>query len=336
MRENRRRVLHASLALFGVVLFGTSGFMLIQDEWGFWKSIYFTLITITTVGYGDYGLSAAGERFTSLLLVVGIGTATYALGQFIQTIIAIQLDWRRKMQKKIDAMRDHFVLCGLGRVGKAVAANLAASGRPFVIVDTDEKVCEWARMRGYAAINGCATEDETMFQSGIERAAGVVCSAKDDAQNIVMTLTARELNPGINIVSRAGEEDSIHKLRRAGATRVVAPELIGGQDIASMLTKPHLADFLENSRAHDSDFALSEIEIQPGSTLAEMTFREYGATEQSLVFVAVKKSGSSTQLRPAASDRFGEGDVVIVVGEPDVISRMSALAQAAVGELVAV
>ncbi len=103
-----------------------------------------------------------------------------------------------------------------------------------------------------------------------------------------------------------------------------------------MLTKPHLADFLENSRAHDSDFALSEIEIQPGSTLAEMTFREYGATEQSLVFVAVKKSGSSTQLRPAASDRFGEGDVVIVVGEPDVISRMSALAQAAVGELVAV
>lgn len=336
LRAHRRRLVSAASALTAVVLFGTIGFMLIQDDWDFWKSLYFTLITITTVGYGDYGLSPAGERFTSLLLVFGIATATYAFSQLVQAIIFLQLNWRRKMQKQIDALRNQFVVCGLGRVGRAIATNLASQGHPFVIVDPDENVCDWARMQGYPTVQGSATEDQTLHEAGIERASGLVCVSNDDSENIVMTLTARDLNPTLNIVSRAGHQDSIHKLRRAGATRVVAPELSGGNDITSMLTKPHLADFLEKSRGADSEYALSEITILPDSELLDRTIRDYGVSEPSIIFVAIKREEHGTRLRPTADERIQAGDVFIVAGDTESIARMTAQAQPKLAEAVTV
>jgi voltage-gated potassium channel len=323
--EHRRRLFVAIALLVSVMTFGTLGFMYIQEDWGAWDALYFTMITISTVGYGDYGLNPTGQRFTSLLLLIGIVTASYAFGQFVQTMMAYQMNWRRTMQRQIDAMQDHFIICGLGRTGRAVAANLSESTFSFVAIDPDEKRCDWARQHGYLALAGSAADDEMLFKAGVERAKGIICAAARDSDNIVITLTARDLNPEVTIVSRADDDDSIHKLRRAGATHVVAPSVRGGGEMAAMLTRPHLANFLSTSRTEGQDQAITEITIRKGSRLVGKTVREYGQEEESLIFVAVKHASSPTMLRPSADEQFQDDDIVIVIGESTAISRMAAL-----------
>ncbi len=318
----RSRLVRAALALLVVVLFGTGGFALVQDEWDVWKSLYFTLITITTVGYGDYGLTPAGERFATVLLIVGIATATYAFGQFVQAAISYQLAWRHRVQKNIDHLRDHFIICGLGRVGKTVCQRLAASSMPFVVIDKNADRFSWARDHGYLALNGSGTEDEYLIKAGIKFARGVVCATGTDSANIVTTLSARELNPDLVIVSRADDHDAVRKFERAGASSVVAPSLTGGNDIADLLIRPHLAEFLKQSHRVESGYRLSEVTIDAHSELVGRTLREYGLTQQSLVFVAINRPGRGTQVRPGADEAFQAGDVVIIVGEPDAVLEM--------------
>ncbi|MGB0714904.1 MAG: potassium channel family protein [Phycisphaerae bacterium] len=324
--EQRKRFISAILILAAVIVVGTVGFTYIQPEWGPWEALYFTMITITTVGYGDYGLNAAGQQFTSVLLIFGIVAASYAFGQFVQTMMVYQMNGRRAMQRQIDAIQGHFILCGLGRIGRAVAENLSESCFPFVILDPDKDRCEWAEQHGYVVINGSAADDEMLYRAGIERAHGVICAAAADTDNIVITLTARDLNPDITIVSRADNEDSIHKLTRAGANHVVAPALRSGNEMAAMLTRPHLASFLSTSRTEGLDHAITEISIRDGSKLVGETIRGYGQKEASLVFVAIKHGGDQMQLRPGPEETFSADDVVIVIGESNAISRMATLA----------
>ena len=321
--DRRRKIRHAILALVCVVAFGTLGFMIIEPSWGFWKSFYFTLITITTVGYSDYDLRPEGLGFTTIVLVVGIATATYAFGQIVQVAVSYQFAWRRRMQKNIDRLHNHLIVCGLGRVGKTVCARLSEAAIPFVVIEKDHNQFQWARAHGYLTINGEATEDEILLQAGVERARGIVCAVDSDSENIVITLSARELNPNVVIISRADDESAVHKIKRAGASHVISPALKGGDDIANMLVKPHLTEFLAKSHGVESEYTLGEVMIDPHSSLAGQTLREYGAGEQSLVFVAVKRNDKPLKIRPAADEAFLPHDIVIVVGKPEAVLRMS-------------
>jgi len=317
------RLLRALLALVAVLTFGTCGFMIIQEDWGFWRSLYFTVITITTVGYGDYGLCEAGERFTAILLIFGIGTATYAFGEVVKSAIAYQSAWSFRMQRKVDRINDHFVICGFGRVGKTVCERLTEQSVPFVVIENDDDAIKACLARDYLCVRGEASADATLLEAGIQRARGCVCAVDSDSLNIVITLGARELNPDILIVSRADAEDAVHKIHRAGASHVVSPLLRGGDDIANRLTRPHLTEFIDQSRDEASGYKLGEVKVAPASTLVGKTLKDYGRSHSSIAFLAIKQADGQTRIRPKADEAFAAGDIVFVVGDSDGVYQMS-------------
>jgi len=322
-KANRGKIaLRCVAALVGVTLFGTIGFFAIEPDWDLWQSLYFTLITITTVGYGDEGLSADGRKFATVLLLAGIGTATYSLSILVQVAVSYQLCWRRRMQQHIDRFHDHIVVCGFGRMGKTICELLAGSGVQFLVVERDETEYQDAIDRGYPAIHGNATEDEVLHKAGVDRCRGVVCVIDSDANNVFITLSARDLNSDAFIACRADTEGAVSKVQRAGASLVVSPHYSAGVDIATAILRPHLAEFLRCGRSASADFELGEVTIEKGSPVVGQTVSEFGGSEEAVVFVAMKRPGGETIVRPGGNVAFQTGDVVIVAGSPKDLARV--------------
>lgn len=315
-------LLRAVVAITCTIGFGTIGFMFVES-WGFWRSLFFTLVTITTVGYGDYGLSEIGERFTALLLLGGIGMATYSMSQIIQSILEYRLAWRKRMQRKIKKMSDHFIVCGLGRIGQSICRRLQEAGKEFVAIEQDEDLVEEFIEEGLTAIVGDASEDDVLRDVGIERARCIACVTNSDADNIVITLGARDLNPEIYIISRAEQDHAARKIIRAGATQAISPLRSCATSIADSMLHPELAMLFDESRGDRAGFRLADILIEPNSPLDGQTARNYGTANASLVFVALRRQGTDdqTRYRPRADDEFGAGDILIVAGETMDVAR---------------
>lgn len=311
VNEELNGALRCLAALSIVITFGTIGFMLVEPDWGPWKSLFFTLITITTVGYGDEGLSPNGEVFAAVLLLLGIGTATYSLSSLVQIAVTCQTSWKRKMQNKIHRLRDHFIICGFGRIGQTLAQELLEAGTPFVIVDCDPAIIDSALEAGYLGLVGNSTDDEILRLAGTERARGVVCAINSDAENTFVALCAREMNPDLFIASRASTERSAHRIRRAGADIVVSPYTSAGQTIADAILRPRLAEFLRNQRS--SDIELGELTVTSQSGLNGQAVREVGARFPRIAFVAIKR-GESTEIRPGGNQHFTTDDTVTMAG----------------------
>jgi voltage-gated potassium channel len=327
LRGGNHRVARAIGAAAAVVLLGTSGFMFLE-EWPFWDALYFTLVTITTVGYDDNGLSPNGERFAAIILVGGIAIATYSLGIVVQACVERELQWERGMQKRIGQLTDHYIVCGLGRIGSAVCERLAAEGVAFVAVDPSEELIQGAAERGDLAMVGDATDDHILQACRIDRARGIACVASNDTTNIVITLTARELNPDLLIISRAEEEDSVRKIQRAGATRVISPSRTGGLSIANTILKPNLAELLDDSE--DSlGVEFTEMTIAAGARLDGMTVDAYCRSHPAVVFVAVRHASGEIRLRPEPNETLKAGDVLIVAGDALAVGRLRDDAQRA-------
>ena len=330
--EELRHVLRCLGALGTVVVFGTTGFMLIESDWGVWKSLFFTLITITTVGYGDQGLSPSGEVFAALLLFFGIGTATYSLTALVQAAVRYHGQEKKRMQDKIDRLTDHFVICGFGRIGRTVCEQLADANTPFLVVDSDSEVVENAIGRRYLALTGNSTDEEVLSAAGVERARGVVCAINSDAENVFVTLCVREMNKNVFIASRAGTEAAARRMERAGASIVVSPYTTAGQNIADAILRPRLAEFLRNHRA--SDFELSELTVAEGSFFDGRSVQEIGKRFPTVVFVAMDRPHAATVVRPGGGQSFVAGDRVTVAGERSVLEEAFQEAEAG-GRLVA-
>ncbi len=319
---NARTVRRCLVALAGVVLFGTIGFRLIERSWGLWQSLYFTLITITTVGYGDEGLSPGGEKFASIVLLVGIVTTTYCMSALVQITVSQQLAWKLKMQKQINQLSDHIIVCGFGRMGKTVCRQLADEGLSFVVVEQNELGYEDALDNNYLVIQGNATEDDVLQKAGVCRARGVVCVVNSDAENVFITLCARNFNENAFIACRADTEGAVEKVQRAGASLVVSPHYAAGIDVATAIVRPHLAEFLRTGCHTEGGFELNEVTIRDGSTLVGQTIAQFGQREETIVFVAIAHQDGKTTVRPRGSMQFQAGDVVIVVGHQEPLARM--------------
>ncbi len=300
--------------MLAVVAFGTVGIMLVEG-WALVQSLFFTLITLTTVGYSDYDLSHAGRVFTIVLMVGGLAVVTYSAGQLIPSMFNHQLVWERKMTNRILDLENHFIVCGIGRIGRAVCRNLAHDGVPFIAVDPNPEEVAMVVEVGHLALVGDATDDEVLEEAGIMRAKAIACVTSSDTDNIVITLSARELNPELLIVSRAEEDDTIRKLQRAGATRVISPIRSGGVNIANAILKPNLAEFLD--RTHDSgvDFELAEITVQHGSRLDGATVQERVWSHDGVTPIALRRPDLPTQMRPTPDETLRSGDVLIVAGD---------------------
>ncbi len=317
----KHKLIGASLAIVVILGFGTLGFKLLT-EWTWFESFYFTLITITTIGYTEPAdLTQNGRYFGTLLIVVGVGTLGYALSVAVQSVVSLEVVsslGKRRLMKEIQELKDHYIVCGAGRVGRRIGQEIAGRGLDCVLIETEDRA-EPFESDGYRVLTGDATKEEVLKSAGIERARGIVCAVSSDPENLYITLTARDLNQGIHIVARANEESVIPRLTRAGADKVVSPVITGSRQMAQMLLKPAVADFMElASMADKLDLELDQIEIGPGSGLAGSTVGAgaIGSTHDVIV-IAVQGPGGNVAFNPGSDQTLATGDILIAMGSRD-------------------
>ncbi len=322
--SHRRRPLILSIAVvLGVWLFGTVSYMFIED-WTFREAFYFTLITVTTVGYGDHGISEAGEDFTLLILIGGIASATYAFSQIVNAVVTAQRDWESIMQRKISEFQNHYIVCGYGRIGSVVCQCLAHEGVQFLVIVPDQASAKNAIEQGCHALIGDCTADETLRQAGVDRARAIACVTDSDSANIVIALSAHAMNHDAFILARAENEETVSKLERAGASRVIMPVRAGGRSVADALLRPTLARFLDRAYEGESDIQLAEVTVGAGSVLDGAALHDYGHTRPELVVVAIHDPLGNRLPRPFSNRCFSPGDTLIIAGDDTTLTLLIA------------
>lgn len=323
--EDQSRAIARCLAVGGaVLLIGALGFRLIEG-WTLWEATYFTLVTISTVGYGDYGLSEDGKKFAAFMLLCGIGTFTYSLTALVQIASDVDAALRRKMKHKIATSSGHVVVCGYGRIGRMICDEVERGGLQCVVIEQDGECVQRAIADDRLVVTGAASEDQILLAAGLDRASAIVCAVNSDAENLFITVSVRDINPNCRIISRAEAPDSARKLERAGASLVVSPHQMAGKTIATALIHPRLTRFMNSSAGEGGDscyFELGEVVIQEGSNAAGKTIRQLGGELRGLVFVAIERKGHSLIVQPGGEERFCSGDVVIFAGSGDVVHHM--------------
>jgi voltage-gated potassium channel len=323
----RRRIGFALLALAVVLGGGTLGYTVIGLSP--LDALYQTVTTVSTVGFRElFHESASAKAFTIVLILTGVGTVLYAFGVVLETVIEGDLFdvWgRRRMESTINQLKNHIVVCGYGRVGRAVAANLAAAGENFVIVDQDAELFSDV---DYLTVVGDATDDDVLRRAGIERARALVAATSTDTTNVYLTLSGRALKPDLFIVGRARIADSESKLLRAGADRVINPQAIGGTRIAALLMQPHVAEFLDVVTHEDQvEFRLAEVPVSAAGPLANQTLRETRLRERTGALVlALRDAHGQFTTNPGAETVVSGGDVLIVIGTGNQIEDLVTLA----------
>jgi voltage-gated potassium channel len=321
-----RRLLLAQAAFALVLLIGTIGFHQIIGE-GWVASFYRSVVTTTLTGLDTPPPTAAGQLFSVLLLLAGVAIFLYIAGAVVELITRGVVGGalaERKRRRIIEELEDHVIICGFGRVGRAVAEEIASSGRACVVVDVNEESVARASDAGLPVIHGDGTEDAELVRAGIERAHSLVACADSDEKNVFITLSARSARPDLVIVARASSHATAEKLRRAGADRVVEPYAAAGRTMATQVLKPQVAALLEVAGAGGTpDLRFEEIVVTAGCDACERSLRELdlrGRTGASVV--AVRRPDGTLVASPAADDRLGAGDVVVAMGSPTQIGRL--------------
>ncbi len=311
--------------IFLVIAFGTAGYQLIEG-WNFLDALYMTIITLTTVGYREvHELSSKGMIFTIVLLLVGVGTVLYALSAGAKLILEGELQelfGRKRLEKKIKELKGHYIVCGFGRMGRIISRELKAKHVPFVAI---EKSFDPAtRTDDLLIIAGDATNDDILKDAGIERARGLISVLPTDAENLYVVLSARELNPDLQIVARAGEEGSENKLKRAGANKVVSPYHIGGLRIAHSVLRPAVVDFIEfATKTGNIELQMEEVTIPSGSIMEGQSLDQCGiGRELGIIIVGIKRSTGEMKFNPTSRSSIKAGDILIGLGE---ISKLKVL-----------
>lgn len=331
--NSTRRLLWGISALATIITIGVIGYIVIEG-WAFLEALYMTIITITTVGYAEvHPLSAGGQVFTIFLIISGVGGALYTISGIIEYIIEgnLGITWgRRRMQNKISKIKGHFILCGFGRVGEAVARTFHEEGAPFVIIDNNPSRIERLEQSEYLYLEGDATRDEVLKEAGVERARGLVATLGSDADNTYITLSGRALNPGIFIESRASSEQAEAKLMSAGANRVVAPYRIGARRMAMLAMRPKVVDFIDTIIRHPGpELQMENIAIEDGSTLAGQTVSELRQCSDANILAINKKNGSMLA-NPSGEEKISAGDSLIIMGTRDQLSSLESICGGAV------
>jgi voltage-gated potassium channel len=328
MQRLTRRFLYVALALAAVLAIGTVGFMLIEG-YSFFEAFYTTLLTMTTVGYGD-SLHFAGRVLNSFLLIVGVTTILVAIGAITQSVIEVEFGevlGKRRNKRMIDKLQDHFIICGYGRVGRGAASELQKEGVPFVVVDIDDDRVEKALTAGMLAVAADSTRDETLRAVGVARAKGLVCALATDADNLFVLLSAKFLNPGIYVASRAAEESAEDKMRRAGADAVFAPYAITGHRLAQALLRPHVVQFLDFTRqAAGLNVVIEQVRVSGHSGLVSKSIRELQIGRQfGVIVLAIHKGDGEMVFNPPADTAISAGDYLIVMGQPDKLHTLEGM-----------
>jgi len=317
-----RRLLVVSGLMFSVIATGACGYWIIEG-WGFIDSLYMSVITVTTVGFEEVQpLSSAGRAFTAILILLGVGGITYSFGTITNYLIAGELRGylgARRMKRLISSLKDHYIVCGFGRMGQEVCRELQREGRAFIVVDQNEESIEKAREKGYIALSGDPGLDETLRECGIESAVGLTAVSDDDAKNLMVVISARGLKRRLAIVARVSGEDAPEKFLRAGAGSVFLPYLTGGRRVAQMLVRPAVVGFIEDV-LHDrssTGMLIENFTVVEGSRLEGRTLVEARIREETGAYVVglQRETGIVADLGPRTV--LQAGDTVIAIGRRD-------------------
>jgi voltage-gated potassium channel len=331
---NNRRILFAILAVTIAIALGTVGFYLIEG-WSILDSLYVAAQTVTTVGYGDLTpASRNGRIFSTFFMLVAVGVVLYALAAAVQAIVQSELVatfGQRRQSRKMSKLRNHFIICGAGRVGSHLVRGLLGGAETFIVIEKDrQKVAELLDL-GVVVLVRDATLEESLREAGVEHARGLAACLADDADNVYVVLTARDLNPRLHIVARAAEEQAESKLIRAGANRVVAPTIIGGHRMAMALTKPAVHDFLGSITANKLELAFEQLEVGPSSDLVGRRLSETNIrSELDIVVVSIRRSQGQILFNPGGEAIIESGDVLIAIGHAESLMKLMALAKSKV------
>ncbi|MGH9720891.1 MAG: potassium channel family protein [Bryobacteraceae bacterium] len=328
MNRFARRFAYLGALLSATLLIGTVGYTVIE-HWPAFDAFYMTLITMTTVGYQEIRpLSRTGRVFNSFVIFIGVTTMYFAIGVMTQTIIELELGeffGKRKIKRMIEQLRDHFIVCGFGRVGRSTATELQRAGVPFLVVDRSEDRVERAIQSGMLAVLADASRDEALRDAGVERARGLVSALASDADNLFVILSARALNPKLQLAARAVEEEAEQKMRRAGADVVFAPYTMTGYRLAQAMVRPHVHEFLDFTTQNlGMNVAIEQVRVSKefGSrSIQDMQLRR----DLGVIVLAIRKADTQMLFNPPADAVISAGDHLIVMGEPEKLRRLENL-----------
>jgi len=335
MRERLRTIEHRLLAAIGglalVIAIGTGGYFLLEPEWSLLDAVYMSVITVTTVGFKEARpLDDTGRIFTLMLVLFGVGAFTYAATSVANYLIAGDLGGlleRRRMQDRVKKLSGHFIICGYGRMGEQVASELDREKNPLVVIESDQAAIEQATDADRAVVEGDACDDDVLRRAGVERARALIAVLDSDATNLMVTLSARAINPDLFIVARANTQLTQKKLTAAGADRVLWPYGLGGRRIAQMALRPNVVEFLEVVM-HDEELELQLEEMKiaiesrlDGTAIGASAVREKTGAN----VVAIRRRTGKMLVAPTAETPLEAGDILVALGTREQLNQLREL-----------
>ncbi|HEX2043359.1 MAG TPA: potassium channel protein [Acidimicrobiales bacterium] len=328
--RRRGRILAARARLPGLLLllalvYGTVGYQVIEG-FSFLDALYMTVTTLTTIGFGEIEpLSAAGRVFTITLVAFGVVVVFDLIAQFTSLLASGRLSRtieRRAMQRQISHLSDHFVICAFGRVGRAACQELVRHGVDVVVIEVQEALEDLLIEADVPYLIGDPSEESVLEEAGIRRARALLCAVDSDVVNVYITLSARALNPDLFIIARASRPESVEKLQRAGADRVVSPYAVSGRRMASQALQPAMLEFVDMVSVAP-DLRIEELVVGKSSALAARTVRDVCAPYEGVMVLAVRSPDGELLIPPRADTVLDEGDLIIVVGPADALAGMA-------------
>jgi voltage-gated potassium channel len=318
------------VAVGALLAIGTVVFHFLEG-WSITDSFYATAQTVTTVGFGDLSPGTFyGRVFASVFMLVGVGVVLYALTSTVQSIVQSEMvltfgQLRRSLM--MSKLRDHFIICGAGRVGSHLIRALQSANDQFIVIESDRKRVEELTDQGVPVLARDATLESSLREAGVEHARGLASCLPDDADNVYVVLTARDLNPTMHIVARAAAEEAESKLIRAGANRVVAPTIIGGHRMAMALTKPAVGDFLDLISANDLELGFEQVEVVSRSSLVGLQLSETKIrSELDIVIVSIRRNDGGIVFNPDGDAKIQMGDMLIAIGKAEALKKLNDMA----------
>ena len=328
--DSIQRILAPSLLLLFSVLTGTIGYMLLE-KMSLFDSFYMTMITLTSFGYREgQPLSHPGKILTIIVLILGVVTVAYVVGTIVEFIVEgniVGIRRRRKMERRLEQIKEHFIISGFGRVGHQIAAQFEAEKIPYVVIDIKPETALELEEKGVPYVIGNVSSDEVLKKVGIMRAKGLVAAADSDVENVYVTLAAKDMNEKLFIVARAGNKEIEGKLKKAGADKVISPYYIAGSRMASMALTPVAVDFLDIVTGSDHiEFWLKEFKVKETSLLSNKTLGEANVRKNTGAMVlAIKNSQGDFDLSPKAESRIKPGDIIVAMGTTPQLASLESM-----------